>query len=171
MCIRDRIFSSIVHFAGSSLVSESQEKAEEYFNNNVLASKNLVKTIDDYIMGKNKPIKQSEKGVTYAEKILKSDCRLDWKENARKLLLKIRGLNPYPGVWFYNNKNKRIKVLDAKIVKIKSDFVSGEVIGNLIIGCGDNALEILTVKPEGKNIMNIKDYLRGNPFEIGEILK
>ena len=136
-----------------------------------LASKNLVTTIDDYIMAKNKPVKQSEKGVTYAEKILKSDCRLDWKENARKLLLKIRGLNPYPGVWFYNNKNKRIKVLDAKIVKIKSDFVSGEVIGNLIIGCGDNALEILTVKPEGKNIMNIKDYLRGNPFEIGEILK
>ena len=86
-------------------------------------------------------------------------------------MLKIRGLNPYPGVWFYNNKNKRIKVLDAKIVKIKSDFVSGEVIGNLIIGCGDNALEILTVKPQGKNIMNIKDYLRGNPFEIGEILK
>ena len=39
----DEIFSSIVHFAGSSLVSESQEKAEEYFDNNVLASKNLVK--------------------------------------------------------------------------------------------------------------------------------
>ena len=41
--LEDESFSSIVHFAGSSLVSESQEKAEEYFNNNVLASKNLVK--------------------------------------------------------------------------------------------------------------------------------
>ncbi len=41
--LEDESFSSIVHFAGSSLVSESQEKAEEYYNNNVLASKNLVK--------------------------------------------------------------------------------------------------------------------------------
>ena len=41
--LENESLSSIVHFAGSSLVSESQEKAEEYFENNVLASKNLVK--------------------------------------------------------------------------------------------------------------------------------
>ena len=41
--LKDESLSSIVHFAGSSLVSESQEKAEKYYNNNVLASKNLVK--------------------------------------------------------------------------------------------------------------------------------
>ena len=41
--LEDESLSSIVHFAGSSLISESQEKSEEYFNNNVLASKNLVK--------------------------------------------------------------------------------------------------------------------------------
>ena len=41
--LENESLSSIVHFAGSSLVSESQEKAEDYFNNNVLASKNLVK--------------------------------------------------------------------------------------------------------------------------------
>ena len=41
--LKDESLSSIVHFAGYSLVSESQEKAEKYYNNNVLASKNLVK--------------------------------------------------------------------------------------------------------------------------------
>ena len=41
--LEDESLSSIVHFAGSSLIAESQEKSEEYFNNNVLASKNLVK--------------------------------------------------------------------------------------------------------------------------------
>ncbi len=41
--LEDENLSSIVHFAGSSLIAESQEKSEEYFNNNVLASKNLVK--------------------------------------------------------------------------------------------------------------------------------
>ena len=41
--LKDENLSSIVHFAGYSLVSESQEKAEKYYNNNVLASKNLVK--------------------------------------------------------------------------------------------------------------------------------
>ena len=52
-----------------------------------------------------------------------------------------------------------------------NNFKPGEVTGRLIVGCKDNAIEILSVQPEGKKIMDIEDYLRGNPISVGEILE
>lgn len=136
-----------------------------------LASSNLIKTINDYIAGKINPFNQEEEGITYAEKIQKADCRLDWKSNAEEVLLLVRALSPYPGAWFLTKKNKRVKVLDAKISMTDNNFEPGEVTGGLIVGCKDNAIEILSVQPEGKKIMDIEDYLRGNPISVGEILE
>ncbi len=41
--LQDLSISSIVHFAGLSIVSDSQKMEKEYYENNVLASKNLAK--------------------------------------------------------------------------------------------------------------------------------
>jgi len=41
--LKDEEISGIVHFAGSSIVAESQQKKQEYYENNVLASKNIIK--------------------------------------------------------------------------------------------------------------------------------
>tara|TARA_B100001093_G_scaffold40167_1_gene34180 strand:+ start:87 stop:1055 length:969 start_codon:yes stop_codon:yes gene_type:complete len=41
--LKDQEISGIVHFAGSSIVAESQQKKQEYYENNVLASKNIIK--------------------------------------------------------------------------------------------------------------------------------
>ena len=68
-------------------------------------------------------------------------------------------------------KNKRVKVLDARISHIKNNFKPGEVISEKVIACGESAIEILSVKPEGKKVMNIEDYLRGNSMSVGEILE
>ena len=48
------------------------------------------------------------------KKISKSESEIDWNETAQKLIEKINGLNPYPGVWFKQNGN-RIKILEAEI--------------------------------------------------------
>ena len=101
----------------------------------------------------------------------RTDCRLDWKSNAEEVLLLVRALSPYPGAWFLTKKNKRVKVLDAKISITDNNFKPGEVTGGLIVGCKNNAIEILSVQPEGKKIMDIEDYLRGNPISVGEILE
>ena len=41
--LQDQEITSIVHFAGLSIVSDSQKKEKEYYENNVLASMNLAK--------------------------------------------------------------------------------------------------------------------------------
>tara|TARA_B100000212_G_scaffold274534_1_gene214041 strand:- start:251 stop:1207 length:957 start_codon:yes stop_codon:yes gene_type:complete len=137
----------------------------------LLASDNIIKTLSEYVNGEIKPFNQDHEGITYAEKIQKVECRISWEKSADEILHLIRGLSPYPGAWFLSKKNKRVKVLDAKILQIKNNFKPGEVIGEKIIACGNNAIEILSVKPEGKKIMYIEEYLRGNSMSVGEILE
>ena len=136
----------------------------------LLASDNLLDTLCKYVNGKIQPFNQEEEGITYAEKIQKIECRISWEKNADEILHLIRGLSPYPGAWFLNKKNKRVKVLDARILNIENNFQPGEVISEQVIACGDGAIEILSVKPEGKKTMYVEDYLRGNSMSVGEIL-
>ena len=50
----------------------------------------------------------------------------------------------------------------------------GKVVENndrLVVSCGDNtALEILTVQPEGKNVMSASDMIRGSRIQIGTVV-
>tara|TARA_B000000609_G_scaffold30386_1_gene20678 strand:+ start:281 stop:1237 length:957 start_codon:yes stop_codon:yes gene_type:complete len=160
------------------IVKKFSIKIDQYMNAkslhdklSLLASDNLIDTLYKYVNDEIQPYNQEEKGITYAEKIQKIECRISWKKSADEVLNLIRGLSPYPGAWFLSKKNKRVKVLDARISHIKNNFKPGEVISEQVIACGESAIEILLVKPEGKKVMNIEDYLRGNSMSVGEILE
>jgi methionyl-tRNA formyltransferase len=153
-------------------------KIDQYMNAKILhdelsllASNNLIDTLSKYVNAEIQPFNQEEEGITYAEKIQKVECRISWEKSAHEILLLIRGLSPYPGAWFLSKKNKRVKVLDARISHIENDFKPGEVISEQVIACGNNAIEILLVKPEGKKVMEVEAYLRGNSMSVGEILE
>tara|TARA_Y100000768_G_scaffold386543_1_gene375208 strand:+ start:2463 stop:3380 length:918 start_codon:yes stop_codon:yes gene_type:complete len=111
---------------------------------------------------------QNEKYVTYAKKISKNESEIDWNETAKKIIAKINGLNPYPGVWFKHGGN-RIKILEAEI----SDHVGkkGEVITNdLVIGCKDKSIRINSLQKEGKTVLNTKSFLAGYKIVKGDML-
>ena len=153
-------------------------KIDQYMNAKILhdelsllASNNLIDTLSKYVNAEIQPFNQEEEGITYAEKIQKVECRISWEKSAHEILLLIRGLSPYPGAWFLSKKNKRVKVLDARISHIENDFKPGEVISEQVIACGNNAIEILLVKPEGKKVMDVEAYIRGNSMSVGEILE
>ncbi len=111
---------------------------------------------------------QNEKFATYAKKISKKESEINWNEEAHKLVAKINGLNPYPGVWFKHN-GTRIKIIEAEV----SDHhgKKGEVItSDLIIGCKDKAIKINFLQKEGKKALNTKSFLAGYKINTGEIL-
>ena len=112
---------------------------------------------------------QDESEVTYAQKIEKIESKINWNENAEEILAKIRAFYPIPGTWFVLN-GKRIKITKAIVVE-KSDKV-GTIIDpkKMIIACKKNALQILELKKEGKKLMQVKEFLKGNKIKIGQIL-
>ena len=112
---------------------------------------------------------QDETKVTYAKKIEKSESKINWNENAEEILAKIRAFYPNPGTWFVLN-GKRIKIIKAILVE-KTDK-AGAIIDpdKMIIACKKNALQILELKKEGKKLMQVDEFLKGNKIKIGQIL-
>lgn len=117
------------------------------------------------------PIKQDETLVTYAEKLDKAECLLDFSIDTTTLLNKIRAFSPYPAAYFTYH-GERFKIYQASI--IDGIGVSGEILegqNNLIIACAnDKALKVQKIQREGKQPMDIKDLLRGFAFNEGERL-
>ncbi len=112
---------------------------------------------------------QPDDGVTYADKIKKSEARIDWTRPAKDLDCHIRGLSPFPGAWFElltDKKPVRIKVLRAIPVDNSGD--PGTVLDDhLTIACSDGALRLVDLQREGKKATTVEDFLRGTPVAKG----
>ncbi len=148
------------------------EKNENFFSLSkrlsILGSKLIIQSLEMIEKKNFKWINQDDSKASYARKIDKKETEVDWNISARKLIARINGLSPVPGVWFTHNKN-RLKIIKALEVEKKGKI--GEVLNdNLTIACKENAIEILQIQKEGKKILNSKDFLSGYKIKKGEIL-
>ena len=115
------------------------------------------------------PERQPGDGSTYAPKLDRAEGRIDWTEAAATLDLKIRALNPWPGVWCERD-DARLRVLAATPVPGSGE--PGTVIdAPLTIACGDGALRLDRVQRAGKSAMSADEYARGNPVPAGTVLQ
>jgi len=111
---------------------------------------------------------QNESEATYANKIEKSETRINWNDDAEKIIAKINAFCPNPGSWFELNGN-RIKIIKAK--EIISKGIPGTILDeNLTIACSKNAVRIIELKKEGKQKMTTDEFLRGNKIKTGQSL-
>ena len=111
---------------------------------------------------------QDESKVSYAQKIDKSESKINWNESAEKILAKIRAFFPNPGCWF-EYRGARIKIIKA--VEVERTGKAGTILDDkFTIACKKNSLQILELKKEGKKLMPAGEFLRGNQIKIGQIL-
>ncbi|MCH2163842.1 MAG: methionyl-tRNA formyltransferase [Marinovum sp.] len=116
------------------------------------------------------PQVQPEKGVTYAEKILKDEAALDWSAPAHEVDRKVRGLSPFPGAWTLHG-NTRIKCLMSDVADGSGE--PGEVlsIDPLTVACGSEAVTLQTLQRAGKGAVSSEVFLRGYPLVAGDRLR
>ncbi|MFA6265650.1 MAG: methionyl-tRNA formyltransferase [Pseudolabrys sp.] len=108
---------------------------------------------------------QPAAGVTYAEKISKSESRIDWAKPAREVHNHIRGLSPFPGAWF-EFEGVRVKVLRSTLGS-GSGAPGTALDDDLTIACGDGAVRLVQVQREGKKAMSAEEFLRGTAVMKG----
>jgi methionyl-tRNA formyltransferase len=113
------------------------------------------------------PETQPDAGVTYAEKIDKAEARVDWTAPAPHIDRQIRGLSPFPGAWTLIG-GKRVKLIRSRLAE--GNGTPGEVLDGLTIACGQGAVEITELQPEGKPRMAAEAYLRGARIAPGVVL-
>lgn len=140
-----------------------------------LGAKTLIETIEALKNGSAKRIKQDDSLATYAAKIEKEDCLLDFSKDASSLHNLIRGLSPIPLAFTHTPDGKLLKVTASRVVsteETQEDY--GKVIaldGEITVACGKGKLALTHVLPEGKGKMNAADFIRGRKISIGDILK
>lgn len=120
------------------------------------------------------PEKQDDTLATYAAKIEKADCLLDFTQSAAMLHDRIRGLSPIP-LAFTRLNGKLLKVVEARVSDLPrpASAACGEVIalgGSIAVACGESVLELLTVLPEGKSRMSAAAFINGKKITVGDIL-
>ena len=117
---------------------------------------------------------QDESLATYAAKIEKADCLLDFSKPARTVHDRVRGLSPIPLSFTHTPDGKLLKVIESRVGKGGTTAAPGTVIaleGAVTVACGEGTtLDILRLLPEGKGRMSAADYIRGRRLTVGDIL-
>ena len=135
----------------------------------------LSKTIEEIYNGTATRTVQDDSLACYAKKVEKEDCKLDFTLSAKKLDFTIRGVTPIPGAFCYLG-GKMLKI--NKATPIEGRGTPGKVIdlsdkgeGYVTVACGEGALKITALIPEGKGKMSAGDFVRGRKISLGDILE
>ena len=136
----------------------------------VLGSSMINKTIDDLVNNKLTPIPQKVEEVTFAYNISHEEELIDFNKSSREVFNLIRGLSTNPGAYFKVD-NFTIKVYDSELSSSKSNYEPGVICDvtkdSFSISCKDNTvITFKTIKPEGKGIMSVKDFMNGKGRSI-----
>lgn len=133
----------------------------------------LDKTLKGLYKGNLKPIKQDSSKATFTKKIKKEEKIIDWSMDAQKLHDKIRAMYQINTNHTTFN-NKIIKILKTQVVPYQSNNI-GTIVkiekDGIVVECKNNALKIITLKPEGKGEMNATDWIRGARVKVGDCFK
>ena len=140
-----------------------------------LGAETLLKTLTGLKDGTLVRVPQDSEKATYAAKIEKSDCVLDFTQSAKWVHDRVRGLSPIPLSFTHTPDGKMLKVIASERVDVSvTGKRAGEVLslanGKITVACADGAVALLTVLPEGKKKMSAADFINGRKISVGDIL-
>lgn len=103
---------------------------------------------------------------THAAKLTTADGTIDWTEPAARIAAQIRGVTPDPGA-ATGLEEARFKIHEIGELEAPSTSTRlapgevAEVAGRILVGTGDEALELRRVQPAGKPAMDAGAWWRG----------
>jgi methionyl-tRNA formyltransferase len=115
---------------------------------------------------------QPAEGVTYAQKIPKSEAVIDWRLEAIQIDRLIRALNPEPGAYTLL-RGERLKLWRAALLD-RAEGAPGEIIqvgpSGIHVACGRGGLELQELQRPGGRRLSAEVFQRGFTLRAGERL-
>lgn len=132
----------------------------------VMGAEALLEVLPAYVQGDIEPHEQAQEGITYAQRVVREDEFLDWRQDVAQVDYQIRGLSPWPGAY---------TVLDGAVFKVwKGAVAEGVHSGGgqsgtvrefpgqgVHVRCGNGWYQLCTVQPSGKRKMDASEWFRG----------
>jgi len=131
----------------------------------------LVDTLPDIANGTLQPIPQNDAQATYAAKLHPDERIIDWRQPAGPIDWQVRCFSPKPGARIRLD-GKWLKIVRGKRLPERTTRQAGTLMDSdgMKMVCGDGTLyRVLEVQPEGKKVMPVEAFLRGNPIDPGQV--
>jgi methionyl-tRNA formyltransferase len=128
----------------------------------------LVRTLDGLFDGTITPVAQDPSLATKTRKLRKEDGEIDWLRDGASVDRHIRAMTPWPSAYTFHD-GRRLIIIEASPIP-DAGGEPGHVISldPLRIACGDGAVEVRRLKPEGGKVMAPAAYLAGHSARVGE---
>ena len=133
-----------------------------------LGAKMINETIDNIEKGNINPIKQDDSLATYTYALTKEDEILDFNKEARLVSCQVRGLGEIGAT--FKIDGVLYKIYSLEVIEKVHNNKAGEIIDvskkYFDVACQKDAVRISEIKPEGKNLMKVSDFINGKGRNI-----
>ncbi|MCS7238717.1 MAG: methionyl-tRNA formyltransferase [Thermoguttaceae bacterium] len=144
-----------------------------------LGAELLPKAIELVATGEAKPIPQDPQLASKAPRLKKSHGQIDWARSAQQIKNQVRAMSPWPRAYTFWLRNDRPPVrLILHRVDVASEASGEKPPGTvleaekdrLIVNTGQGQLAVLSIQPEGRNVLTAAEFLRGYRMKAGDQL-
>lgn len=151
---------------------DPEETSGELFDRvTAVGAQVLCQTIPAIEQGRLKPVVQDHEHATLAPMLSKEMAEFHLTDTAEHIHNWVRGMNPWPGAWFVTSGGKKLKVNQCRVAASEGE-APGTVLATkpLTVACGEGAVQLLQVVPEGKKPMEGTAFAAGLRLKTGDLL-
>ena len=124
--------------------------------------------------GKAPRTPQNHDEFTYAPIMDKNLGHVDFSKTAREVHNLVRGVNPWPSAYTMY-MDKKMKVWKTKVLNEKSSKEPGTILSvdqeGIKVATKDNVILISEIQMPNKKRMEVKEFIKGNTLEVGNVLQ
>ena len=117
------------------------------------------------------PVKQDNNAACYAAKLLKSEAKIDWQQEAQQIERAVRAYNPTP-VCHANLDGVSIKIWQASLCSNPHSGEPGKILGadkhGIIVACGNGTLRLEVLQRPGGKAQPAAQFLQAMPVKAGD---
>ena len=141
-------------------IGENETADELHDRLSSLGADLIVRTLHAVQEGTIIPEKQDDSLSSYASMLTKDMSPIDFSKPAQKIHDQVRGLNSWPGATAMLN-GRRIKI--HRTIIAQGSGRPGQVLSlePLTVACGEGAIQITELQPEGKKRMDARAFVNG----------
>ena len=147
----------------------AEETAEDLFESlAAVGAPLMVETLAGLEAGTVTAVEQDHGEASLARILTREDGRMDFSRGAKVVVDRWRGFQPWPGA-FTTLRGKKLIVHRMKTSEVRAGVGELVVKGTeIVVGCGEDAVEPLEVQMEGKKRMTAEEFQRGFQVKTGE---
>ena len=154
------------------IVIDPEETSGELFDRvTAVGAEALCETIPQIAAGTLTAVPQQHENATLAPMLNKEMAEFHLTDTAVHIHNWVRGMNPWPGAWFITSGGKKLKVMSCRVAAAHGE-APGTVLATkpLTVACGEGAIQLLEVVPEGKKPMDGTAFAAGLRLKTGDSL-